>query len=81
MTDRNERRPGSADKTVRDIRRATRRKFSAEETSRIVLEGLRGEETIAELCRAGGSCRNCVIRPLRKALHSSTTLRRGNRTH
>ena len=31
MTDRNERRPGSADKTVRDIRRATRRKFSAKE--------------------------------------------------
>ena len=46
MTDRNKRRPGSADKTVRDIRRATRRKFSAEEKIRIVLEGLRGEETI-----------------------------------
>ena len=54
MTDRNERRPGSADKTVRDIRRATRRKFSAEEKIRIVLEGLRGEETIAELCRFAG---------------------------
>jgi len=37
MTDRNERRPGSADKTVGDIRRATRRKFSAEEKIRIVL--------------------------------------------
>ena len=41
-----------AEKTVRDIRRATRRKFSAEEKIRIVLEGLRGEETIAELCRS-----------------------------
>ena len=51
MTDRNERRSGSADKTVRDIRRAPRRKFSAEERIRIVLEGRRGEETIAELCR------------------------------
>ncbi len=40
---------------VRDIHRATRRKFSAEEKTRIVLEGLRGEETIAELCRKEGS--------------------------
>ena len=54
MTDRNERRPGSADKTIRDIRRATRRKFSAEEKIRIVLKGLRGEYSIAELCRREG---------------------------
>jgi len=58
MTDRNERRLGSADKTVQDIRRATRRKFSAEEKIRIVLEGLRGEETIAELCRKKGINQN-----------------------
>jgi len=45
MTDRNASRPGSADKAVGDIRRATRRKFSAEEKIRIVLEGLRGEQT------------------------------------
>ena len=44
MTDRNERRRGSANKTVRDVRRVTRRKFSAEEKISIVLEGLRGEE-------------------------------------
>jgi transposase-like protein len=48
MTDRNERCPGSADKTVPEIRGATRRKFSAEEKIRIVLQGLHGEETIAE---------------------------------
>ncbi len=36
---------------VREIRRKTRRKFSSEEKIRIVLEGLRGEESIAELCR------------------------------
>jgi transposase len=47
-----------ADKTVRDIRRSTRRKFSAEEKIRIVLEGLRGEETIAELCRKEGTDQN-----------------------
>jgi transposase len=40
-----------ADAVLKDIRRATRRQFSSEEKIRIVLEGLRGEESIAELCR------------------------------
>ena len=39
------------EKTVRDIRRRTRKQYSAEEKIRIVLEGLRGEDSIAELCR------------------------------
>ena len=39
---------------VREIRRKTRRKYSTEEKIRIVLEGLRGEESIAELCRQEG---------------------------
>jgi transposase len=39
---------------VREIKRKTRRKFSSEEKIRIVLEGLRGEESIAELCRREG---------------------------
>lgn len=39
---------------VKEIRRATRRKFNAEEKIRIVLEGLRGELPIAELCRREG---------------------------
>ena len=43
-----------ADEVVKDIRRATRRQFSAEEKIRIVLEGLRGEDSIAELCRREG---------------------------
>src|SRR5215213_7239889 len=43
-----------AEEVVKDIRRATRRQFSAEEKIRIVLEGLRGEESIAELCRREG---------------------------
>ena len=42
---------GSAEKTVRAIRRATRRRYAAEEKIRILLQGLRGEESIAELCR------------------------------
>ena len=44
----------SSEKTVKDIRRATRKQYSAEEKIRIVLDGLRGEETIAELCRQEG---------------------------
>jgi transposase len=39
---------------VREIRRKTRRRFSSEEKIRIVLEGLKGEESIAELCRCEG---------------------------
>jgi transposase len=46
--------PDGAEKTVRDIRRNTRRHHSAEEKIRIVLEGLRGEVSIAELCRKEG---------------------------
>ncbi len=44
----------SAEAVVRDIRRQTRRKYSAEEKIRIVLEGLRGEVSVAELCRREG---------------------------
>src|SRR4029077_19500262 len=39
---------------VKDIRRATRKQYSAEEKIRIVLDGLRGEHSIAELCRREG---------------------------
>ena len=44
----------SAEQSVRDIRRKTRKQYSAEEKIRIVLEGLRGEESIAALCRREG---------------------------
>lgn len=40
-----------ADRVVKDLRRRTRKPHPAEETIRIVLEGLRGDESIAELCR------------------------------
>ena len=44
----------SAEAALRDVRRATRRQFSAEEKIRMVLEGLRGEDSVAELCRREG---------------------------
>jgi transposase len=43
-----------AEQMVKDIRRATRRHFSAEDKIRIVLDGLRGDDSIAELCRKEG---------------------------
>jgi transposase len=44
----------SSEELVKDIRRATRKRYSAEEKIRIVLDGLRGERSIAELCRHEG---------------------------
>ena len=44
----------TAESVVKDIKRQTRRKFSSEEKIRIVLEGLKGEESISEICRREG---------------------------
>ena len=52
----------SAEKAIREIRRKTRRRFSAEEKIRIVIEGLRGEESIASLCRREGIAANLYYR-------------------
>ena len=51
-----------AAQVVKNIRRATRRHFSAEDKIRIVLEGLRGEDSIAELCRREGIVQNLYYR-------------------
>ena len=50
------------EQVVREIHRRTRRRFSAEEKVRIVLEGLRGEESVAELCRREGLAPNLYYR-------------------
>ena len=47
-------RTSSSEKIIRDIKRKTRKQYSAEEKIRIVLDGLRGEDSIAELCRQEG---------------------------
>jgi transposase len=52
----------TAEKVVKEIRRATRKQYSAEEKIRIVLEGLRGEDSIAELCRREGLSSNVYYR-------------------
>jgi transposase len=57
-----ERQSEEAEKVVRDIRRANRRQYSAEEKVRIVIAGLRGEDSIAELCRREGINQNLYYR-------------------
>ena len=60
----------TVEKTVRDIHRKTRRNFTAEEKIRIVLEGLRGEENIAELCRMENIHQNLYYRWSREFLEA-----------
>jgi transposase len=62
MRTRVERQSEEAEKVVRDIRRATRRRYSAEEKVRIVIAGLRGEDSIAELGRKEGINQNLCYR-------------------
>ncbi len=52
----------NSEKRIREIKRRTRRKFSSEEKIRIVLDGLKGEESIAELCRREGISPNLYYR-------------------
>ena len=64
-----------AEKVVKDIRRATRRHFSAEDKIRIVLDGLRGEDSIAELCRKEGIAQSLYY------TWSEAKLAKGQRVH
>ena len=52
------------EKTVREIRRATRKHHAAEEKIRIALEGLRGKDSIAGLCRREGNRRTAYCRSI-----------------
>ena len=54
MSNDPEERKQDTEKKIKEIRRRTRRKFSAEEKTRIILQGMRGDETIAEFCRREG---------------------------
>ena len=78
MNTKNRTQKDSAEKTVRDIRRATRRHYSAEEKIRIVLEGLRGEDSIAELCRKEGINQNLYYRWSKEPLEAGKRRLAGN---
>ena len=68
----------TAEKTIRNIRRNSRRKYSGEEKIRIVLEGLRGEETVAELCRREGISQSLYYRWSKEFLEASKQRLVGN---
>jgi transposase len=71
----------SPESVVREIKRKTRRKFSSEEKIRIVLEGLKGEESISEICRREGITPNLYLKgdTVREATSVEvTTLRQEN---
>ena len=69
---------GSAEDTIRTIKRKTRRKYSAEEKIRIVLEGLRGEDTIAALCRREGISQNLYYKWSKEFLEAGKERLTGN---
>ena len=62
-----------AEQVIKEIRRATRRQFSAEEEIGIVLSGLRGEDSIAELCRREGIVQNQYWRWSKEFLEAGKT--------
>jgi len=66
------------EKVVREIKRRTRRKFNSEEKIRIVLEGLRGKETIAELCRREGIAPNLYYTWSKEFLEAGKRRLQGN---
>ena len=76
----------SSEKLVRDNKRNTRKKYSSEEKIRIVIEGLRGETSIAELCRREGIAQNLYYRWSKDFMESGKkrldgdTLREANTT-
>ena len=71
----------NTEKTVKDIRRKTRRKFSTEEKIRIVLDGLRGESSVAELCRREGINPNLYYRWSKDFLEAGKKRLAGDTAH
>ena len=68
----------SADATVRNIRRKTRKKYNAEDKIRIVVEGLRGESTVAELCRKEGISQSLYYKWSKEFLEAGKSRLAGN---
>jgi transposase len=69
---------GSVERTVRQIRQQTRKKYTVEEKIRIVLEGLRGETAITELCRREGINSNLYYRWSKEFLEAGKQRLAGN---
>ena len=72
---------GSADKHVKEIKRKTRRQFAAEEKIRIVLDGLRGESSISELCRREGIADSLYYNSSKDFMEAGKKRLAGNAAH
>ena len=68
----------TAGATVRNIRRKTRKQYNAEDKIRIVVEGLRGEQTIAELCRREGISQSLYYKWSKEFLEAGKSRLAGN---
>ena len=68
----------SVEQTVRNIRRKTRKQYSSEEKIRIVLEGMRGESTVAELCRREGIAQSLYYKWSKEFLEAGKQRLAGN---
>ena len=68
----------SAEAAVRNIRRKTRKKYGAEDKIRIVVEGLRGESTVAELCRKEGISQRLYYKWSKEFLEAGKSRLAGN---
>ena len=68
----------SVEQTVRNIRRKTRKQYSSEEKIRIVLEGLRGESSVAELCRREGIAQSLYYKWSKEFLEAGKQRLAGN---
>ena len=68
----------SGERIVKDIKRKTRKQYSAEEKIRIVLDGLRGEESVAELCRREGISQGIYYKWSKDFLEAGDIVRQAN---
>ena len=81
MKQKSQTRQSGGTRAIKDIRRATRKQYSAEEKIRIVLDGLRGEETIAELCRREGIAQNIYYKWSKEFLEAGKRWLSGDTSH
>ena len=69
---------GSAKRLIRKVRQATRRRYSAEEKIRIVMEGIRGDDPVSDLCRREGISSNVYYKWLKEFMEAGKARLKGD---
>jgi transposase len=69
---------GSAKRLIRKVRQATRRRYSAEEKIRIVMEGIRGDDSVSDLCRREGISSNVYYKWLKEFMEAGKARLKGD---